>query len=73
MVREVRDTIADVATWDVPPGSGSEDSAEDLLAGAAGGRKFLPREGLLHLPVESIPVGLTKVSEGTVGRFWEVH
>ena len=73
MVREVRDAVPDVATWDVLLGCCGEDSAEDLLAGATGGRKFLPRESLLHLTAERSPISLPEISECTVRRFWEVH
>ena len=73
VVGEVGNAVADVASGDVLPGGHGEDSTEDLLAGATGGWKSLPRDSLLHLPVESIPVGLAEISEGTVGWFWEVH
>ena len=73
VVREVGDAVTDVTSGDVLPGGSGQNSAENPLARATGGRKFLLREGLLHLPVESIPVGLAEVCEGTVGWFWEVH
>ena len=74
LVREVGDTVGNVAAGDVLVGSCSEDPAEHPLASTTGGRGTLQvSEGFLCFLGEGAPVGLAEVSESVVGGFWEGH